>query len=115
MAWPTSRSNDPRWWIVRRQRSFGAIEPVDQDLVQTQIRGKRKLVRGIEIDRVRVRRFLTLLVHARSAMLDCSGRGGEKPIGADRQNADASAAIICNQYVSSRGIDDQVTGTGPVG
>ena len=94
--------------IVRRQLPFLGIEGIDQDFVETQVRGEGELVVGREIDRVAVRSLLTLLVDTGAFVLNERRRIFERSIGVDWQTGDTASAVVGDQHILARRVDDEV-------
>ena len=80
--------------IVRRERSLGRVELVDQQLVEAQIRREGEAVVGRDVDRMGVRAGLPLLDRAGAFVLNGGGRLFERAVGLDRQRGDAAAAVV---------------------
>ena len=65
--------------IVRQQLALGPIEPVDHDLVQTQIGHEDEIALGVGEDLVGVGTLLPLPVWAAAVMLNHRGRRARRP------------------------------------
>ena len=68
-------------WVVRGQRARLAIELIDQQLVEAEVGRDGESVRGVEVDRVRVRSLLPSGVDARTGVLLRVGRRPESAVG----------------------------------
>ena len=64
VTWSRAWFDVSRSGIVRCQLTLLGVEGIDQDLVESEVRGEGELVVGRDIDRVAVRCLLALLVDA---------------------------------------------------
>ena len=93
---------------VRRQRSFPGVESINQNLIEPQIGHVSKAVPSVEIDAVRVRRFLTGLVHAGTRVLDERTRRFQRTTLGDWQHLHAPAAVVRHQNMATRLVHHQM-------
>jgi len=108
MARTGTRLDGRRRRIVRHERAFGWIELVNQNLVEAEIGSGGETVRGVEIDRVRVRLFLARRIHARPGVLDERAGLGELAVAAHGQRGDAAAAVVGDEHVFAGLVHDQM-------
>ena len=95
-------------WVVWSQLPLPSVEPVTQDLVQTQIARERKTIGGIKGHAVRVGTFLTIGMDAFARVLDGRRGGAEPPVGPNRQHGHAAAAVVRHQDVPVSFVEDEV-------
>jgi hypothetical protein len=94
--------------LVRGEPPARRVERVDQHLVEPEVGHECEAVRRVEVDRVRVRAFLSPGVGAPATMLDRRRGRAEPAVPLDRQAAHAAAAVVRHQHVLALPVDDQV-------
>ena len=92
------------------EAALRGVEPIDEDLVEPEVRREREPVLGIEDDGVRVRPFLPPRVRARPPVLDERGGGPELAVARDGKRGHAAPAVVRDEDVLSRGVDRDVAG-----
>src|SRR5207248_9218042 len=88
------------------------VKTIDQHLVEAEIGGKGEAIGGVEVDGVGMRPCLPILVYARAAMLHDNGRFAQRAVFANRQHADAAAAVVCREDILAALVNDEVTWSG---
>ena len=101
--------------IIRRERGLGRVEFVNKHLVEAEVAGEGKLLRGVHDDAMPVRAFLPRLVHARALVLDEGAGCAERAIGLDRQRLDAATAVVRHHHALARAVHVDVAGAGAAG
>src|ERR1041385_2029432 len=91
-----------------RELSGGAIEVIDQHLIDTEICGEGMTLRAIEDDAVRVWSFLLFLGSGTFVLLNL-GDHSQRSIRTYRQHAHVAASVICDEERSFLLIDSQIT------
>ena len=84
------------------------VEAVDEDLVEPKVGRDREAARGVEIDRMRVRTFLSRRIAATALVLDERRAWCESPFTVDRQAGNASTAVVCNKNIFPGLVDDEM-------
>jgi hypothetical protein len=101
--------------IVGRERTLGAIEFINESLVQAEIIDDGETIVGRHVDGVRVRRFLALGIESVAGVLNEGGSFSELAVVENRKYRDASAGVVGDQNEFSRSVDHQVARVGAAG
>lgn len=101
--------------LIRGERAFGGVEPVDHDLVDAEVCSEGEPVIGADDDAVGVGAFLAFWVTACSRVLDERGGFLERTVGLDGKGGDVAGRVVGNEDGVVGGIRCEVAGGGSAG
>ena len=90
------------------KRAFGRVKSINQHLVQTKICRDGKAIGCVEIDRMRMRFFLTLRVGAGAGVLDEGRRLAQPAVSRERKRSHAATAIVGQEKSLASAIDHKM-------
>src|SRR5687768_7146467 len=87
------------------------IHFIDQEFIQTQVDGNRKMISGVGKDTVRMWGSLSLRMNAGTGVLNHLGSRTKIPsVGVERKHRHSSTRIVGNQGIASRLLEADVAG-----